>query len=217
MDLYNHFQDCGLQLCSEKIQQENWYWDWYFLMQHHGAPTRLLDWSDGALIGLHFALRYSKKDTTDDAVVYVLNPDRLKSRLESLPDYSLIKSNWQNYIGNHSEFEDDDWETTYLPPDDEKDLAELGIPQIPCVLHLGHITRRVAAQRSKFVVFGTEPAWLYHEFTTSNLIMQAITIEASSSYKLKRELRESGVSESVIFPDLDGLGRETEQIWEDRK
>ena len=23
-------------------------WEWYFLMQHYGAPTRLLDWSDGA-------------------------------------------------------------------------------------------------------------------------------------------------------------------------
>src|SRR5262245_48962860 len=58
IDIYNTFQDFGLQLCTEKIQEEYWYWDWYFLMQHHGAPTRLLDWSDGSLIALHFAIRH---------------------------------------------------------------------------------------------------------------------------------------------------------------
>jgi len=35
--------------------------------------------------------------------------------------------------------------------------------------------------------------------------------------KMRIELRECGVTESVIFPDLDGLGREMKQVWEDRK
>ena len=56
-EYYDHFQRCGVQLRDPKIEEDDRDWDWYFLMQHHGVPTRLLDWSDGALMGLHFALK----------------------------------------------------------------------------------------------------------------------------------------------------------------
>jgi hypothetical protein len=39
-------------------------WDWYLLMQHSGAPTRLLDWTEGALIALYFAVRNKPGFTT---------------------------------------------------------------------------------------------------------------------------------------------------------
>jgi len=32
-------------------------WDWYFPMQHFGAPTRLLDRTEGAVIALYFAVK----------------------------------------------------------------------------------------------------------------------------------------------------------------
>jgi hypothetical protein len=56
-------------LSAERPQNS---WEWYFLMQHSGAPTRLLDWTEGALIALYFAVR-NKLDATD-AAVWVLDP-----------------------------------------------------------------------------------------------------------------------------------------------
>lgn len=73
-DLYEEFRRIAVELAHEKTSDEDWYWDSYLLMQHHGAPTRLLDWSDGGLMALHFALR-KKSDDSHDARVYVLDPD----------------------------------------------------------------------------------------------------------------------------------------------
>lgn len=42
---------------------------WLFLARHVGLPTRLLDWSESALIGLYFALKNEGRP-----VVWMLNP-----------------------------------------------------------------------------------------------------------------------------------------------
>lgn len=41
-------------------------WEWIALMQHHGVPTRLMDWSRNALVAAYFAVENSGK--TDSAI-----------------------------------------------------------------------------------------------------------------------------------------------------
>lgn len=46
------------------------YWEWLAIAQHHGLPTRLLDWSYSAAVALFFAV---ESHGPNDAVVYVLD------------------------------------------------------------------------------------------------------------------------------------------------
>jgi len=46
--------------------------------------------------------------------------------------------------------------------------------------------------------------------------LEVIKIKAEIIPAMKVKLRETGVTESVVFPDLDGLGREVSQLWLER-
>ena len=66
-------------------------------------------------------------------------------------------------------------------------------------------------------MFGTDPSWLAEEFGKGNSAVKVIAIDPDDVSTIGVEPRKSGSTESVIYPNLDGLGREMDQIWEDRK
>lgn len=56
--------------------------------QHYELPTRLLDWTESALISLYFSVNPEKNDY--DSIVWALNPMALNSRIDFLKKYNYV-------------------------------------------------------------------------------------------------------------------------------
>lgn len=160
-------------------------WEWYFLMQHHGLPTRLLDWTTGSLLALYFAVRDDVGK--QDAAVWILDPWALNKR--TLKRSELLLST-------------DEVAQLYLPPIYGSSRR---IPKLPAAIVPAYNSERITVQRGTFTVHGTSREGI-EEIFGERLVK--VVIPRADAVSVKRSLRMSGIGEFTVFPELDGLCRE---------
>ena len=71
--LINNFKR-GAPALQANLPNQDDHIAWLFLMQHHGAPTRLLDWSKNVLVALYFAVF---ENLASDGELWAMYPDEL--------------------------------------------------------------------------------------------------------------------------------------------
>jgi FRG domain-containing protein len=187
--------------------------DWYFLMQHHGVPTRLLDWTSNALAALFFSLEgHSQQggsqpdpEAITSVAVWMIDAYWLAMRLDE---------DWYGPILPWSEEA-----AKYVPPL-EKLLESMHdslalVPSYAMPIEPAAIHSRVAAQEGKFIIFGRTRDLLDHRIRLENkgdedcemenLRVRQIQFDSKDPDSILRDLAQLGVSRRTLFPDLDGL------------
>jgi len=170
--------------------------EWLFVMQHYGMPTRLLDWTESHLHALYFAL--ASGGGHGDACVWVLDPwalNRLTIGQATIPASSsrmfdtyalnLEKSPYQRHISAN----------------------------LPVAIRPLQNNPRMIAQKGTFTIFGRRRRPL-DEFALASSrrgrrrFLEPILISGNHRKGLLCQVILSGITESVLFPELDGLSRE---------
>jgi hypothetical protein len=158
--------------------------EWYFLMQHYGLPTRLLDWTMGSLVGLYFALCHNTG--MSDAAVWVLDPWALNKWARQKSD--LV-------------FSSDTSANKFLP----KLYSSQQPPKRPIAIVPPYNSPRITVQRGTFTIHGSNKEGIDRQYKKH---LAKIVIPKESGIQIRRDLRYAGISEFTLFPDLDGLCRD---------
>lgn len=164
---------------------------WLFLAQHVGLPTRLLDWTESALVALHFALLEERP------VVWMLNPMEL-NRLSASDVSTAFPLTWVDA-------EPPDINIGSINIRGAWELDKHGVDS-PVAILPTNIHPRMSAQRSCFTVHGKRKKPLNDLVSATYLKRYEVHMDAKAD--LRTDLRVLGVGDSTIFPDLDGLATE---------
>jgi hypothetical protein len=155
---------------------------WLALMQHHGAPTRLLDFTWSPYVAAFFALERA----VGDSVVWALNPARIDSGRAPKPTRMdpRIPGNFPRHFlkGVHR-------------------LIWMGEPHT--------MNQRLIAQSGTFALPGVldMPIEEIVRGDDRDNIMAKFVIDQGVREVGMRELYRMNITYSTLFPDLDGLAR----------
>ena len=194
-ELRNEFSRKALPLVAERPPRDDW--EWYFLMQHFRAPTRLLDWTDSALVALYFALTSwspaGDRRRPRRPAVWALNPWTLNA--------------YHGLFGPAGT----DWDVVpkYLPP---VYSGRAKIPKYPIALDPTLTMQRMLVQHSHFTLHGRDLRSLDEMAEElglkEDLFKVVIDADEDGIEYLRQAMTWLGVTETTIFPDLEGLARE---------
>lgn len=184
--LLNRFRQNAARLIEAPARND---FDWMFLMQHYGVPTRLLDWSENPLTALYFST-FPSPDDEQDGALWVLKP---------------VSLNELANIGNPAE-------PNYLPSFDDEEIKGYALQNVitnprlnlkPAATIATRNNARIQAQAGVFTIHHKAPVAI-EELEGDHV--QKIVVPAAAKGRLRRQLKSLGFTRFHLFPELESVG-----------
>jgi hypothetical protein len=167
-------------------------WEHLFALQHYGAPTRLLDWSENLFVAAHFAFDKPSGDGAAIPAIWCVDPVAWNRATPVLSEFGETI---------HILTTADDDAEAYRPETAKKRVRS------PVALFGTHNSQRIVAQRGTFMVWGNEPRPLEHFAGEMGVTLWKLEVTGERD-ELARSLRSLGFGETMVFPEMPTLAVE---------
>jgi hypothetical protein len=177
--------------------------DWELLIaaQHHGVPTRLLDWTYSPLVAAFFATRPSRGSDDPDRAVWRLDWQNVHRQF-GLPALALVVQDLDTLLGAQS-----------LTP--WKLFAKRDGHAFACMIEPPSLDHRIVAQAATFTLCSTT-CQSFDAFLQAHGLTEALTryvIPARDLARVRDQLDLVGIDERRLFPDLDGVASAIQRYY----
>lgn len=169
-------------------------WNWMAVAQHHGLPTRLLDWTFSPLVAMHFATsRLSAYDR--DAVIWSVDfvaahrmlPDPLRALLDAEGGEVFTVEMLDRGAPTLAE------------------LARLAPEEFVLFFEPPSLDERIVNQFALFSVSSRPETSLEDWLHAHPSLYRRIVIPSAMKWEVRDRLDQANITERVLFPGLDGL------------
>lgn len=164
---------------------------WYALMQHHSAPTPLLDWTESPYVGMYFAVEEKaslrrKREHDPHSAVWAVDADWLEEKKTE-----LFKS----------EAPDSNGLLKHAGPIVVRINPSMSNPRL--FAQQGVLLSKLVDEASFGQLLMT---MMMHEKLTNRPVIRKLEVGSSLRIKFLKNLRVMNIHRASLFPGLDGLG-----------
>jgi hypothetical protein len=171
-------------------------WNWLAVAQHHGLPTRLLDWTFSPYVAMHFATANLEKFDIDGViwcVDYVAAHQYLPASLREILEWEGANGFTVEMLSRAA---------ASLPEFDGLSAADFVVFFEPPSLD-----DRIINQYALFSMISSNMALLDNWLLEHPDLYHRIIIPPSLKWEIRDKLDQANITERVMFPGLDGLSR----------
>ena len=172
------------------------FWSWLAIAQHHGVPTRLLDWTYSPYVAMHFATESVDRFHRDGviwSIDYVRTNDLLPKALRSILEDERAEAFTVEMLVKAA--------------DSLRAFDELAQNPFLVFFEPPSLDERIVNQFALFSLLSSPTLPLDEWLARHPETVRRLVIPASLKWEIRDKLDQANITERVLFPGLDGLGR----------